>query len=82
MKRMIIAPNGWECRLSECPPGAFIFEGHLCFKSEYTVDDNNVEAYNEGGEFFWGGTDTHSERHNLIVQPVKAVWVDDGEGGE
>ena len=55
----------------------------LGFKSEYghTVEGEGIsgslmhsEAFNEAGEFFWGGVKTHEERDALIVQPVEPRW--------
>ena len=71
MKRMIIKPEGWKCKLYECPPGFFVFNDHLCFKTEYGPD---LEVFNEGGEYFWGGVKTKEERAELEVQPVEVLW--------
>ena len=35
MNRLIIKPEGWECKLKDCPPGFFMFRNNLCFKTEY-----------------------------------------------
>jgi len=48
MKRIVIKPDGWMCQLKECPPGFFMHEGQLCFKTEYGQD----EVYNSSGERF------------------------------
>ena len=69
MKRLIIEPNGWPCFLEECPPGFFMFQDSLCFKSEY-----GDEQFCESGEMFWGGTKTKEERAKLIVQPCINKW--------
>lgn len=74
-----------DCTLAECPPGPFLFNGSLGFKTEYCAVlpkdvgggkvefnmSNWPEAYcMDSGEFFWGGAKTHAERAGLIVQPV------------
>ncbi len=78
MKVLNIIPNGWPCTLLECPPGFFVFNERLCFKSEYleTGSSNPVEmeVFCESGEYFWGGTETKKERAELIVQPVITEW--------
>ena len=76
MKRLILEPNGWQCTFSECPAGLFVFNDSVCFKSEYCTDKGELEAYNEAGEFFWGGTESYKIREELIVQPVIAEWED------
>lgn len=55
--------------LAECPPGLFVFNGSIGFKTEYRID-GEPEAYCvESGEYFWGGTAGHAERRELMVQP-------------
>lgn len=76
MKRLLIEPDGWTCPLRECPPGFFIFEDRLCFKSEY-LNDGDIEVFNEAGEYFWGGMSMKADRDSLIVQPVTYRWVDE-----
>lgn len=68
MKKLTIEPQGWPCRLCECPPGYFVFDDDLCFKSEYG------DSYCDSGESFWGGTTSKTDRDRLIVQPAVAVW--------
>lgn len=74
MKKLIIKPDGWPCTLAECPPGFFVFEGWLGFKSEYGDDSDKMEVFNSGGEAFWGGVSGHEARAALVVQPVVAEW--------
>jgi len=76
MKKLVLKPEGWACTLEECPAGLFVFNDSICFKSEYRTDEGQLEAYNEAGEFFWGGTKTYSERAKLVVQPVISEWED------
>lgn len=63
---------GEPCRLDECPPGPFLFNGSLGFRSEYwSDDDHKPDAYcMDSGEYFWGGADNATKRAALIVQPV------------
>ncbi len=73
----VLEPAGWPCTLAACPPGPFFSEGnHLGFKSEYRTTDGKIEAFNEAGEFFWGGTETADERIQLIVQPLNVVKIE------
>jgi hypothetical protein len=77
MKRLELQPNGWPCRLDECPPGPFVNgNDSLGFKSEYSKD-GKIEAYNEAGEFFVAGCSDEPCRREIMVQPVLPVWVDD-----
>lgn len=71
MQTLQILPTGWPCTLAECPPGLFVFNSSVGFKSEYGIDD----PYCESGEIFWGGVSTKEERSKLIVQPCVATWI-------
>lgn len=53
MKQLVLVPNGWACSYAECPPGFFVNNGQLCFKSEYS-EDGRPEGYNSAGEFYCG----------------------------
>ena len=67
--RLIIKPSDWECTLEMCPPGCFVIDGQLCFKTEYHHDGGEPMAYNSAGEAYHGKSDQ--------VQPVEAVWEHD-----
>lgn len=71
--------------LADCPPGMFVHDGVLGFKTEYgaprLVDigagrveyfaTNFAETYCiDSGETFWAGTGTLEERDALIVRPL------------
>ncbi len=68
--------------LEEAPPGPFMFKSQsgallFGFKSEYrtaieTPDGTfwQIDAYNSGGEYFWGGVSDREERHRLFVTPL------------
>jgi hypothetical protein len=75
MRRLEVKPEGWPCKLSECPPGLFLFGDGLCFKTEYRTSGYS-EVFCESGEMFWGGTDDKEQREVLTVQPVIVVWED------
>jgi hypothetical protein len=79
LKKLVLKPDGWPCLLIECPPGLFVFKDSVCMKSDYRTDKGELEAFNEAGEFFWGGVETYAEREKLIVQPVTSEWVDEEE---
>lgn len=70
MRRLVMIPDGWPCRLYECRPGFFVSGDALCFKDQYGSEGG---SYCETGEFFWGGA-SFEERDKLIVQPVNSVW--------
>jgi hypothetical protein len=68
--------------LDECPEGLFLFNGTLCFKSEYHTQ-SQVTGYSQcdayvvsSGEYFWGGASTAEARDNLLVTPVPADHID------
>lgn len=63
------------CSLLECPPGLFLCDGTLGFKSEYSSMPGHPEAFCvDSGEFFWGGANAALERAGLIVQPITLVY--------
>ena len=69
------AAVGEAVPLKECPPGLFLWNGNLCFRSEYaTMTETNPrqpDAYVvESGEYFWGGVSDSRSRDELMVQPV------------
>ena len=66
MKTLKIVPDGWPCSLLECPPGFFVCDGQLCFKTEY----GDCECYNSAGETF-------CRENSIEVQPVAAEWQDE-----
>ena len=72
MRRLMMVPVGWPCTLRQCPPGHFVCDGQLCFKTEYAKngDAGQSEAFNSAGEMLSGGED-------VAVQPVEAQWVED-----
>jgi len=78
MKVLQIIPHGWPCRLLECPPGLFSYQGTTGFKSEYFASDQeNMEVFCvESGECFWGGVSTKQARADLIVNPLSLEWVE------
>lgn len=69
MKKLVMVPNNWSCSLEECPPGFFVYENSLCFKTEYHRSNGQVNAFNEAGEYFYCEDD-----QKVIIQPVIPVW--------
>lgn len=57
-------------RLGDCPPGLFLFNGHLGFKSEYGGNDVFCA---DSGEYFWGGAADNVARDALMVLPLAIV---------
>lgn len=70
---LIIRSYGKPCSLEDCPPGAFLSKGQLCFKSEYGracpggSSERLLEVFNSAGEYFYG---------EGLVQPVEMVKID------
>lgn len=63
-----------SCKLSDCPPGLFLFNGGVCFKSEYSTAGGSPDAYVvSSGEYFWGGTADRAARDALVVTPIEAT---------
>lgn len=69
--------------LGECPPGLFLFEDTLGFKSEYKTESQSRQGFwqsdayvVESGEYFWGGTSDPIARERLTVLPLDPVWRD------
>ena len=59
----------------ECPPGYFLFNENVCFKSEYRTK-GSCDVYCDSGEYFWGGVKTRDERNELKVQPLVPIWIE------
>ncbi len=78
MKTLQIIPDGWPCKLIECPPGLFSFSGTIGLKSEYYANNpDKIEVFcSETGECFWGGTQQAEARAALMVQPVIVRWAE------
>lgn len=77
---------GEPVTLAECPPGLFLWNGTLGFKSEYGAMEpigsnfktwkvgSRADAYcADSGEYFWGGTSNHADRDKVLVVPIDAV---------
>lgn len=74
MKRLELKPDGFPCTLAECPPGFFLKDESVGFKSEYK-SDNRPDCYCDSGEYFWGGAKTDEELNKIIVQPLIYEWI-------
>lgn len=55
------------CRLADCPPGLFLFDGSIGFK-RYGATEQYYCA--DTGEYFWGGTSSRDEMLELMVTPL------------
>lgn len=69
VKILKIIPAGWECTIEECPPGHFVCDGQLCFKTEYGCADSPdfpMQVFNSAGENFVA--------RKIMVQPVDYEW--------
>ena len=69
MKEIKIIPDGWECLIEECPPGHFMYEDQLCFKTEYGKEDGDIEVYCSSGETFMP--------RKIKVQPVSIEIIEE-----
>ena len=57
-------------KLIDCPPGLFIFDNMLCFKTIYFWNER-VEAYVvDTGDYFYPAKTSVEEYNNLMVYPV------------
>ena len=81
MKRLELKPEGFPCKLKECPPGFFLKDDEVGFKSEYAGDSldnkNRTEAFCESGCYFWGGEEGKDNVDNVIVQPLVSEWIEE-----
>ena len=66
---LIVVPDGWPCSLEDCPPGFFVFQNQLCFKTEYGGAE--MQYFNSGGE--------HFVIRGIEVTPVSALWKEEEE---
>ena len=71
MKELVFKPAHFKLKLKECPPGFFLFENSVGFKSEYGDD-----VYCDSGERFWGGKTIREETLELVVIPLEYQWVE------
>lgn len=73
MKSLQLVPDGWPCKLGE-HVGLFVYganDGTCGLSTDYG------DVYMDNGDTFSGGTKgDKAKRAELIVQPVKAVWVE------
>ncbi len=63
-----------DASLEECPVGLFVWEGELCFKSEYSTNGRADAYVVASGEYFWGGTDSPEAVGRLRVTPLEGRW--------
>lgn len=58
-----LRPSGFNCKIENCPPGMFLYENQICFKSEYGNNNGDIEVFNDAGEYF--------TPRNVIVTPLE-----------
>lgn len=75
MKKLELNPDGFECSFGECPPGLFLYDKNVFFKSEYTTN-GRPDAYCDSGEYFCAGKPNPEDISALIVQPLLWEWVE------
>lgn len=73
MKKLEIVPKGWSCTVEECPPGHFVYQDQLCFKTEYRGDKSISVGGNDDIEVFCCSGEHFCPR-NITVQPVSYQW--------
>ncbi len=64
MLRAIIRPSDWACSVEECPPGHFMVDSQLCFKTDY-LTDGKPQIFNSAGEMAY---------FDEQVTPVEVDW--------
>lgn len=67
-----ISPAGFECKIEQCPPGFFLYQGMIGFKSEYG------DYYCDSGEFFHGKNPDKVNSVKVIPVSIEVVE-DDGD---
>lgn len=72
MKRLELKPDGFPCKLIECPPGLFLCGNDVGLKTKYKSD----EAFCESGESFWGDANKGGKAGDTIVQPLISEWIE------
>ena len=63
-----IKPAGFPCKIEECPPGMFLYENQICFKSEYKTNAGEMELYCDSGEAF--------VPREVLVTPLEYVVIE------
>jgi hypothetical protein len=79
MKRLVMVPEGWPCKLKEAPCGPFVWDDMLCFKSDHKDENRRIMAFGEFGVSLWYSAGGFVPMDDLMVQPVVAKWEDDSE---
>lgn len=77
MRKLELKPDGWPCKLKECPPGLFLCGETVGLKSEYKSENGNSEAFCDSGEAFWGDANRGGTADDTIVQPLIAEWIEE-----
>lgn len=77
MKRLELKPDGFPCKLSECPPGLFLCGETVGLKPEYATKEGKSEAYCESGEYFWGDANNGGTANGTMVQPLSSYWIEE-----
>lgn len=78
MNPITLVPNDLPCTFDKCPPGLFVYDGELCFKSEDSTPNSEglqEDAYWLSGQYWWGKAKTIKDRNAEIVQPWAILYV-------
>ncbi len=67
---IVITPTSFEITVGDCPPGLFVANGVLCFKTEYS----STPYVAESGEVFHGGALTLELRDEIPAFPCEWSW--------
>ncbi len=64
-----------EISLEQCPPGLFLYNKMLCFKSAYpSSTDGGIDAYVvKSGELLWDSFGSFRNRSQSLVTPMTYV---------
>jgi hypothetical protein len=92
MKRLVLEPDGWPRTLRECPPGLFVHDDEVGFKTEYGAMEAVGPTNVPGPEVRWtvgNHADAYCDtgeffcagdkekRDQIVVQPVVARWAEE-----
>lgn len=89
MKRLVLGPVGWPCTLAECPPGLFLYNDTVGFKTDYNAMEPVPPVNVPGDQLRWK-VGTHPDAYNSagenfcvgtkdetdrqFVQPLDWMW--------
>jgi hypothetical protein len=79
MKRLVMVPDGWPCKLGELRPGFFVWNDMLGFKPDHKAENGKQIAFSATGESLWYKAGGFEPMVDLMVQPAYPGWEDYSE---